>query len=88
MKQNKTPKRFVKPTDPDELLDRFQLALYLKRSPTTIQVDHSRRPETLPPSVKVPGCRGLRWRWGTVVEWVREAAESSAAAARAKKASK
>ena len=83
MSKNKTTERHE-----DDLIDRFELAEYLKRSPVTIQVDHSRRPDTLPPSVKVPGCRGLRWRWGTVIEWVRQAADESARAARAKKASK
>ena len=61
-----------KPADPDRLLTVEDMERYTGRKASTIRVDVTRRPETLPPRWHIPGTRLVRWRLGDVVEWMRE----------------
>lgn len=53
-----------------ELIGSIQLGQILGRSPKSIQIDASRRPESLPPRFVIPGCRLVRWRKKDVIEWM------------------
>lgn len=55
-----------------ETLDIEQLAAILKRSPHTVRSDVTRRPETLPPRIKIPGTRRVLWRKEDVERWMSE----------------
>lgn len=46
------------------------LAVLLKRSPSTVKCDVSRRPHTLPPRLMVPGCKGVMWLEADVQDWL------------------
>lgn len=52
------------------LLGIEELATVLHRSPKTIRSDVTRRPETLPPRVRVPGGRKVLWRAQDVAAWL------------------
>lgn len=52
------------------LLDVDQLAAVLHRAPSTVRADVTRRPETLPPRVRLPGGRKVLWRAGDVAAWL------------------
>jgi predicted DNA-binding transcriptional regulator AlpA len=52
------------------LLGIEELAAVLHRSPKTIRSDVTRRPETLPPRVRVPGGRKVLWRAQDVAAWL------------------
>lgn len=57
------------------LLGIEELASVLHRSPKTVRSDVTRRPETLPPRVRVPGGRKVLWRAQDVVAWLEEKVE-------------
>ena len=46
------------------------LAQLLRRSVNTIRVDASRRPESLPPRLMIPGTRSLLWVESDVLDWL------------------
>ena len=54
----------------DKLLDLFELAAVLGRSPETIKKDLKRNPGAVPPRVHLPGTRLLRWRPVDVNAWL------------------
>jgi hypothetical protein len=47
------------------------LATILQKSVTTIKLDANRKPESLPPRWKPPGCHKHLWLESDVIEWVR-----------------
>ena len=53
-----------------QLMTVEDLARVLRRSVSTIRSDVTRRPETLPPRVLVPGGRRVLWRAEDVEAWV------------------
>lgn len=53
-----------------KLLKINDLAKILHRSPVTIRVDVSRRPETLPPRLVMPGSNRVIWAESDVNEWL------------------
>jgi predicted DNA-binding transcriptional regulator AlpA len=53
------------------LLDIKALAALLQRSPETIRKDMARNPAAVPPRVRLPGTRLLRWRAADVESWLR-----------------
>lgn len=46
------------------------LAPLLHRAASTIRVDASRRPETLPPRLIIPGSKKVVWLESDVIEWL------------------
>lgn len=56
--------------DPARLIDIDELAKLLNRSKNTVRVDITRRPHTLPPQIKLPGSRMIRWRLKDVRDWI------------------
>ncbi len=54
----------------DKLLCIEDVAQLLGRSPETIRKDIKRNPRGVPPLVRIPGCRLLRWRAEDVAGWV------------------
>lgn len=46
------------------------LAKILRKSPVTIRVDVSRRPQTLPPRLVMPGSNRVIWAESDVNEWL------------------
>lgn len=53
-----------------KLLGINELSAVLHRSPKTVRSDVTRRPETLPPRVRVPGGRKVLWRAQDVAAWL------------------
>ena len=53
-----------------EILKLEDLALLLKRAPETIRKDLVRRPNAVPPPLRIPGTRLLRWRQCDVENWL------------------
>jgi len=53
-----------------KLLKIKDLAEILGRSPTTVRVDVSRRPETLPPRIVMPGSNRVVWDEEDVKTWL------------------
>lgn len=53
------------------LIDIKALAALLQRSPETIRKDMVRNPAAVPPRVRLPGTRLLRWRSADVEAWLR-----------------
>lgn len=53
------------------------LATLLHRSVTTIKVDCRRRPQSLPPRLRIPGSSKLLWLESDVVEWLNRCREQS-----------
>lgn len=49
-----------------------ELAPLLRRSATTIRTDVRRRPETLPPRMRLPGSNRLMWLESDVVTWLEQ----------------
>jgi predicted DNA-binding transcriptional regulator AlpA len=47
-----------------------ELATILKKGVDTIKTDSRRRPETLPPRLKIPGSNRLLWLESDVVAWL------------------
>ena len=52
------------------LLDLFELAELLGRSPETIKKDLRRNPLAVPPRLHIPGTHLLRWRRVDVDAWL------------------
>lgn len=52
------------------LIDINALAVLLQRSPETIRKDLARNPAAVPPRVRLPGTRLLRWRADDVDAWL------------------
>lgn len=48
------------------------LAKILHRKESTIRTDCRRRPQSLPPRLKIPGSRRLLWLESEVSKWLRE----------------
>jgi hypothetical protein len=46
------------------------LAPLLRRSVSTIKIDASRRPDSLPPRLKIPGSGRLLWLESDVLAWL------------------
>jgi predicted DNA-binding transcriptional regulator AlpA len=61
------------------LLDLQALSRLLGRSPATIRRDLRRNPNAVPPHMRVPGTRLLRWRESDVVAWLDAHAPASVA---------
>ncbi|MDR5750346.1 MULTISPECIES: hypothetical protein [unclassified Caballeronia] len=55
-----------------KLLDPYELAALLGRSPETIKKDMRRNPMAVPPRLHIPGTRLLRWRECDVEAWLAE----------------
>lgn len=53
-----------------KLLDIYELATMLGRSPETIKKDLWRNPMAVPPRLYIPGTRMLRWRENDVEAWL------------------
>lgn len=60
------------------LINLKELAALLQRSPETIRKDISRNPGAVPPRVKVPRVRLLRWRERDVEKWLAAHVEGDA----------
>lgn len=52
-----------------------QLSEILGRSPKSISVDVTRNPDSLPPVLRVPGSRKIRFRLADVLRWMDELSE-------------
>jgi predicted DNA-binding transcriptional regulator AlpA len=52
------------------LIDIHELAALLQRAPETIRKDLTRNPAAVPPRVRLPGTRLLRWRAADVEAWL------------------
>lgn len=59
-----------------KLLKINDLAVILGRSPLTIRCDVSRRPETLPPRLIMPGSNRVIWAEADVEKWINERTRS------------
>lgn len=59
----------------DKLLDIYELAGLLGRSPETIKTDLRRNRLAVPPRVHLPGTRLLRWRPEDVKAWIAQHVE-------------
>lgn len=53
-----------------KILDPDDLAPILRRTVSTIKVDARRRPQSLPPRLKIPGSSKLIWLEKDVLEWL------------------
>ncbi len=53
------------------------LAPLLGRAVSTIKTDVRRRPESLPPRLKIPGSNRLVWVEADVIEWINEQRKAS-----------
>lgn len=53
-----------------KILTAEDLAPILHRELRTIKVDATRRPETLPPRLKIPGSKKILWLEKDVIEWL------------------
>lgn len=60
------------------LLDLQALAALLGRRPETIRRDLRRNPDAVPPPLRLPGTRLLRWRETDVADWLDQHASTSA----------
>lgn len=58
------------------LLNLTDLARLLGRSPATLKRDLRRNPAAVPPQVRVPGTRLLRWREEDVTTWLENFADA------------
>jgi predicted DNA-binding transcriptional regulator AlpA len=65
------------PVGQDRLLTVEDLARILGRSPQTIRKDIARRPSAVPPRVRIPGTRQLRWRSSDVQQWLADFTEDA-----------
>lgn len=55
---------------PEDLMTLDQLAALLQRPRDSLRNDRSRNPAALPPAIKLPGTRCLRWRRADVSQWL------------------
>lgn len=53
------------------------LAPLLGRAVSTIKTDVRRRPDSLPPRLKIPGSNRLVWVEADVIEWINEQRKAS-----------
>ena len=53
-----------------KLLDVTDLARLLHKAKRTVEVDVTRRPEALPPRLKIPGSRKVLWLESDVFAWL------------------
>lgn len=60
-----------------KMLKAEDLAPLLGRAVSTIKTDVRRRPETLPPRLKIPGSNRLVWVEADVIEWINEQRKAS-----------
>lgn len=60
-----------------KMLKAEDLAPLLGRAVSTIKTDVRRRPETLPPRLKIPGSNRLVWVEADVIEWINRQRELS-----------
>lgn len=51
------------------------LAPLLRRTVETIKVDARRRPDTLPPRLRIPGSTRLMWLESDVIAWINKCRE-------------
>ncbi len=58
--------------DADQLIPVERLAAMLCTTPQSIRTRIQYAPERFPPLVRIPGCRRLLWRLGTVTNWIRD----------------
>lgn len=65
-------------SDDHALIDIAGIARLLGRSPKTVAVDCSRRPDTLPPRFYMPGTKAIKWRVSDVRAWMEKIAEQQA----------
>ena len=65
------------PAGSDRLLTIDDIARILGRSSSTIRKDIFRRPAAVPPRVRVPGTRQLRWRAVDVQNWLASHTEAA-----------
>jgi len=53
-----------------KLLDIACMAKLLHKTRRTLEVDVTRRPETLPPRLNIPGSRKVLWLEADVMKWL------------------
>jgi hypothetical protein len=53
------------------------LAVLLHRSVSTIKTDCRRRPQTLPPRLRIPGSTRLMWLEADVLDWLEKFREKT-----------
>lgn len=63
--------------DSIKILKAEDLAPLLGRAASTIKTDVRRRPESLPPRLKIPGSNRVQWLEADVVEWIEEQRKAS-----------
>lgn len=63
--------------DTIKMLKAEDLAPLLGRAVSTIKTDVRRRPESLPPRLKIPGSNRLVWLEADVVDWINEQRKKS-----------
>lgn len=54
-----------------------ELATMIRRAVPSIKSDLIRKPESLPPRVKMPGSKKLLWLKSDVIEWLHQCRESN-----------
>jgi len=64
-------------TDSMKLLKAEDLAPMLGRAASTIKTDVRRRPESLPPRLRIPGSNRVVWVEADVLEWLNEQRKAS-----------
>ena len=57
-------------TDRPNIVGVEYLSKLLQRKVSTIRMDASRRPESLPPRLMIPGTRNLMWVEDDVLDWL------------------
>jgi predicted DNA-binding transcriptional regulator AlpA len=60
-----------------KILKAEDLAPLLGRAASTIKTDVRRRPESLPPRLKIPGSNRVQWLEADVIEWIEEQRKAS-----------
>lgn len=60
-----------------KILKAEDLAPLLGRAASTIKADVRRRPESLPPRLKIPGSNRLVWVEADVIDWINEQRKKS-----------
>lgn len=63
--------------DTIKMLKAEDLAPLLGRAVSTIKTDVRRRPDSLPPRLKIPGSNRLVWVEADVVEWINQHRKAS-----------